>query len=66
MIPPIFTMQDEILIIESFMRTFSEVREQDSLRYRVYPLHQLFYDINEEAAKTSIHQESLRSIQIAE
>lgn len=66
-LPPLFTLKENIAMIESFMRDFCSRRGlDDEDRYRVYPLHQLFYNINEEALNYSLTRESLRSIHIAE
>lgn len=48
------------------MQQLCDYREGNNSRYRVYPLHQLFYDIKEEAVKNSIDGVSFRSIHIAE
>lgn len=63
---PLFTIRDQIPIITSFINQFCSFANVDANRYTVYPLHQIFYDIKEEAVKNSISGQSLKSIHIAE
>lgn len=67
--PLLFTAKENIPIIKSFLKTFIDHQgdDEDNVdRYRVYPLHQLFYDIKEEAVKMSVEGVSFKSIHIAE
>lgn len=63
---PLFTLRDQIPIITSFISQFCGFCDVDPDRYPVYPLHQIFYDVKEEAVKNSINGNSFRSIHIAE
>lgn len=65
-LPPLFTAKEDIPMIEAFMREFCALNGNNPDRYRIFPLHQLFYDIKEEAVKNSLEGQSFRSIHIAE
>lgn len=65
-LPPLFTLKKDIPMIQAFMREFCAASGDDPDRYRVFPLHQLFYDIKEEAVKNSIDGQSFASISHAE
>ncbi|KAJ6633186.1 Protein maelstrom like [Pseudolycoriella hygida] len=66
-LPPLFTAKEEITIIKSFLQQFCPRDEPELVnRYRVYPLHQLFYEIKEEAVRNSVQGTPFKSIHIAE
>lgn len=65
-LPPLFTTKNDIPIIESLIRQFCATTDEDPNRYRVYPIHQLFFEIKEEAVRNSINGTSFRSIFVAE
>lgn len=48
------------------MKEFCALGDDDPSSYRIYPLHQLFYDLKEEAVKNSIDGVPFHSIHIAE
>lgn len=60
---PLFTLKENIPMIKSFLHQFCEMSEEES-RHRVYPLHELFFVIKEEAAKNSVEGEAFQSIHI--
>lgn len=69
--PLLFTVKEHIPMIKSFVQTFIDFvkydgDDDDIDRYRIYPLHELFFNIKEEAVKTSVAGKSFRSIFIAE
>lgn len=55
-------------MIKSFIQAFIDFGNNDDLeRYRVYPLHQLFFEIKEMAVKNNpVERKSFKSIHIAE
>lgn len=65
-LPPLFTTKEDIPIIQSFIREFGAASDEDPSRYRVYPLHHLFFDVKEEAVRNSIDGALFRSIHLAE
>lgn len=66
--PILFTSKENIAMIKSFIQAFADFGNNDEIqRYRVYPLHQLFFEIKEMAVKNSpIERKSFKSIHIAE
>lgn len=66
-LPPLFTMKEDIPMIKSFFKQFCALTDEDYNHYRVYPLHQLFFDIKQEAVKININNMTgFPSIYIAE
>lgn len=65
-LPPLFTTKEEIPVIKSFINEFCADGSDDPDRFRVWPLHQLFFNIKEEAVKYSPAGESIKSIFVAE
>lgn len=66
--PILFTTKENIAMIKSFIQAFIDFGNNDDLeRYRVYPLHQLFFEIKEMAVKSNpVERKSFKSIHIAE
>jgi hypothetical protein len=54
-------------MIKSFISEFCEVADASPDRYRIYPIHQLFFDLKEEAAKNNVEERSgFPTINVAE
>ncbi|KAG4080743.1 hypothetical protein HA402_005923 [Bradysia odoriphaga] len=66
--PILFTSKENIAMIKSFIQSFIDFGNNGDIEsYRVYPLHQLFFQIKENAVKNSdIERKSFKSIHIAE
>lgn len=66
--PILFTTKDNIPMIKSFIQAFIDFGSNDDIEeYRVYPLHELFFNIKELAVKNNpTDRESFKSIHIAE
>ncbi len=65
--PIMFTARDNIPMIKSFIEQFvGDDESPDNGHFRVYPLHQVFFEIKEEAVRSSVNGVSFKSIHIAE